>query len=210
MISILFITLALLLLCVFYSLFLTSQFSIDSSFNKSKEFQGSLLFFALFNFQDAVLFSLASLEDSLFIISHSFRFVKYFFQVFSNLFECSLPAFLSATFILYHISFVLSTPFSKFFQNFFRDEISSFLLLSSSFTYQRDSHRLTLSVLSVDSFIIISLFFSFVKPKIVQSFQQGFVEIHQMEAFSTKSRAFALLLITSILFYTSPASSEAG
>ena len=121
MISILFITLALLLLCVFYSLFLTSQFSIDSSFNKSKEFQGSLLFFALFNFQDAALFSLASLEDSLFIISHSFRFVKYFFQVFSNLFECSLPAFLSATFILYHISFVLSTPFSKFFQNFFSE-----------------------------------------------------------------------------------------
>ena len=154
MISILFITLALLLLCAFYSLFLTSQFSIDSSFNKSKEFQGSLLFFALFNFQDAALFSLASLEDSLFIISHSFRFVKYFFQVFSNLFECSLPAFLSVTFILYHTLSCLSSTFLKFFQK----------ILSNTLFPKPNLLLFFLSVLSVpDSFIIISPFFEFVK-----------------------------------------------
>ena len=126
MISILFITLALLLLCAFYSLFLTSQFSIDSSFNKSKEFQGSLLFFALFNFQDAVLFACLSrgqliyyitffsicqvlfssffksfwmfvtgfFVGNFYIISHLFRFVNPFFEVFSKLFsEMKYPLF---------------------------------------------------------------------------------------------------------------------
>ena len=175
MISILFITLALLLLCAFYSLFLTSQFSIDSSFNKSKEFQGSLLFFALFNFQDAVLFACLSRGQLIYYIT--------FFSICQVLFQVFFKSFLNVRYrlfcrqLLYYItSLSFCQPlFRSFFKTFFRDEISSFLLLSSSFTYQRDSHRLTLSVLSVDSFIIISLFFSFVKPKIVQSFQQGFV-----------------------------------
>ena len=121
MISILFITLALLLLCAFYSLFLTSQFSIDSSFNKSKEFQGSLLFFALFNFQDAALFSLASLEDSLFIISHSFRFVKYFFQVFSNLFWMFVTSFFVGNFYIISHLFRFVNPFFEVFSKLFSE-----------------------------------------------------------------------------------------
>ena len=61
------------------------------------------------------------------MITHRFRFVKNFFQVFSNFFEAlsfaalsrlSLPAS-QPTRLGYHIQFALSRAFFKFFQTFF-------------------------------------------------------------------------------------------
>ena len=59
------------------------------------------------------------LWDSFNIISHLFEFVKYFFQVFSNSFYVTAAPFCWAAFLLYHISFCLSSTFSTFFKQFF-------------------------------------------------------------------------------------------
>ena len=121
-------------MCTFFSLYLTSCFLF------SKESQGSLLFLALFDFQDAALFTHCALLrhfwhpgftqffqvplslpltdfssrcDSYLIISQLFEFVKYFFQVFSNSFSLRRYISLSCNFyIISHCLFFVK-PFSE-------------------------------------------------------------------------------------------------
>ena len=57
------------------------------------------------------------LLSSFFIISHFLLFVKYFFQLFSNIFYV-IPAPLRAALILYHLSLVLSSTFFQILSYF--------------------------------------------------------------------------------------------
>ena len=88
----------------------------------SKKSQGSLLFLALFNFQDAVQLS-AFKQCSFSIISHLQPFVKYFFQVFlKNFFStldlrCLSSDSLS---IISHLSELVKWFLKSFLFNFLR------------------------------------------------------------------------------------------
>ena len=123
--------------CIFLSLCLT--FPV-------KEFQGSLLFLALFNFQDAV----AGTTD-LFIISHIFHFVKSFWKTFSKTFLCDV------TFnkrLDYYITVcpICQALLKKFFQKLLQTYFPKSRNISEKF------NRLT-----SDSFIIIAYLSDFVK-----------------------------------------------
>ena len=123
-------------MCTFFSLYLTSCFLF------SKESQGSLLFLALFDFQDAALFTHCALLrhfwhpgftqffqvplslpltdfssrcDSYLIISQLLRFVNPFLKSFSKSF--SLRRYISLSCNFYIISHCL--PFVKLFLNLF-------------------------------------------------------------------------------------------
>jgi len=90
-----------------------------------------------FFFKHCSIFKIPAVWNSFNILPHSLKFVKYFFQVFSNFFE---RLFLSKQ-LLYYITFLRTC------QAFFQKSFSLFLFRSLSF----------------DSFIIISLSSSFVK-----------------------------------------------
>lgn len=83
-----------------------------------------------FFFKHCSIFKIPAVWNSFNILPHSFQFVKYFFQVFSNFFEC---LFLSKQ-LLYYITFLRTC------QAFFKKVFILFLSRSLSF----------------DSFIIIS------------------------------------------------------
>ena len=94
---------------------------------------------ALFNFQDTCVIIVLSFEGT-FILYHILEILSTpFFEVFSNFFFCDRHSLSTATLISYHISLLLSRPFSK----------KLFVFL----------HSLSLSS---DSFIIISPFSPFV------------------------------------------------
>ena len=67
---------------------------------------------SLFSYQGS-LFSLSL--DSSFILSYSFLFVKNFFKFFQNFLMAFVIRCLSATRLLYHIHFWMSSTFLKFF-----------------------------------------------------------------------------------------------
>ena len=84
----------------------------------ARNFQGFLwsfiVQFSRFRFTQKLSFELSSLlRDSLFIISHLFKFVKYFFQLFSNSFFDVILELFSSRFVclsrrelLYHITYI--------------------------------------------------------------------------------------------------------
>ncbi len=109
--------------CVFKSC-LDFQFSLES--------QGSLLlFFALFNFQDAV----CSAVRELFYYTTFSNFCQPLFRSFLNSFLWPVLSFKTTAYLLYHISSDLSSTFFKFFSNLFqcvRRSLSSLNIISLS------------------------------------------------------------------------------
>ena len=152
----------------FFSLVLTFLFSPISWVKK--ESQGSLLFLALFGFQDAV-FAL-SCETALILYHIFLNLSSTFFKFFQILFYVTAAPFCWAAFLLYHIFFCLSSTFFNFFQTFFyvipaplRAALILYHLspvLSSTFfqilfTFPKVSSGALFLDLSVDSFYIIAL-----------------------------------------------------
>jgi len=125
----------------------------------------------LFNLQGAFAFRY-HFRDSLFSISHSLAFVKYFFKFFQTLF--SAPSLATAC-ILYHISSALSIPFFNFFPELFQVSSSC----SSSIF-----HRLI-----ADSSVILTYLFPFVKHFCI-TFLSFFDYFHQNLTYPHISTAF--------------------
>ena len=96
-----------------------SCLKLNTDFTLLEIYKGFVLI-ALFNFQDTIFRCPASALSNFIIISYSFRFVKYFFlkilENFLNILSSLLTSRFSATYLLYHTFFRLSSFFQKTFE----------------------------------------------------------------------------------------------
>ena len=126
------------------TLFPTFRFS-----TQNQEFQRVLLvvllYCSIFKISFTVVF------DSFYILSHLFVFVKPFFQIFSNSFFKACLSTWCDVYLLYHVSFRLSSPFSRLFWSF---------LLGFSHGSRDSLFILPLSASFVNTFILISALFT--------------------------------------------------
>ena len=148
----------------------------------SKKSQGSLLFLALFNFQDAVQLS-AFKQCSFSIISHLQPFVKYFFQVFlKNFFStldlrCLSSDSLS---IISHLSELVKWFLKSFLFNFLRGYFHFPLSkISQTFSHSFNSSMRFLGFCcrSLTTVIIISHFLRLVNSNFTQFFRHFLCKI---------------------------------